>query len=89
MLKWYKEAKHHLYNESGWSYFYHLHHSVKMSWKLLLISFWSLVHGLFPWVWKAKSPLAVIEMYRDIMKKKHIKRLVKEHQLGDTTKSDL
>lgn len=75
MFNWYKEAKHHLEEETGWTYRYHLWHSIKNSWVLIVIAFKSVVHGLFPWVWKADSPKAVIKLYHQIMRVRHIEEM--------------
>jgi hypothetical protein len=85
MIKWIKQAKHHLDDETGWTYSYHLIHSIKNSWLLVKIAFKSLAHGLFPWVWKADSPIAVIKLYHQIMKIEHIKKMDK---LNDMPKKD-
>ena len=73
MLRWFKESKHHLQVETGWGYFYHLWHSIKNSWSLIIITFKSVVHGLFPFMWKADAPKGVIKMYHQIMRIQHIK----------------
>jgi hypothetical protein len=74
MLNWFRKAKHHLSVETGWGYWYHLWHSLKNSWTLIVIAFKSVVHGLLPWVWKADAPLAVIRLYHQIMKIEHIRK---------------
>ena len=74
-MKWFKEAKHHLEVETGWTYTYHLKHSCINSWWLIKIAFWSLVHGLFPWIWKSKAPQQVIKMYYTIRKIPHIREM--------------
>ena len=38
-MKWFKQAKHHLDVETGWGYWYHLWHSIKNSWTLIVIAF--------------------------------------------------
>ena len=72
---WVKQSKYHLNEETGWGYWFHLFHSLKNSYRLLVISFYSMVHGLFPWIWKSKAPIAVINLYREIMKIQHLKKL--------------
>ena len=85
MIKWYKDAKHHLQVETGWGYWYHLWHSIQNTWKLLTIAFKSLVHGLLPWVWKADSPKGVIKMYHTIMRIEHIRKM---DDLADIPKNE-
>ena len=77
MMKWFSKAKHHLKVETGWGYWYHLWHSIQNSWSLLVIAFKSVVHGLFPWVWKADAPKGVIKMYHQIMRIEHIQKMDK------------
>ena len=76
-MKWFSNAKHHLKVETGWGYWYHLWHSMVNSWSLLVIAFKSLVHGLFPWIWKSDAPKGVIKMYHQIMRIEHIKKMDK------------
>ena len=76
-MDWITKAKHHLKVETGWSYWYHLWHSIQNSWTLLVIAFKSIVHGLFPWVWKADAPIAVIKLYHQIMRIDHIQKMDK------------
>ena len=73
MIRWIKEGYHHLKVETGWGYWYHLWHSIKNSWALLVIAFKSVVHGLLPWIRKADAPKGVIKMYHQIMRIQHIK----------------
>ncbi len=75
MRKFFSEIKHHLDVETGWGYWYHLWHSIKNSWRLLKVAFKSLVHGIFPNVWKADSPKEVIKLYHEIMKIHHIQKM--------------
>ena len=73
----FKETKYHLEVETGWSYQFHLWHSIKNSAILLKISLKSLVHGLLPFIWKSDAPKGVIILYHEIMKIQHIKKLDK------------
>ena len=77
MLNWFRKAKHHLSVETGWGYWYHLGHSLKNSWALIVIAFKSTVHGLLPWVWKSDAPKGVIKMYHQIMRIEHIAKMDK------------
>lgn len=74
-MNWLKKAKHHLDVETGWGYWYHLWHSIKNSWSLLVIAFKSIVHGIFPWIWKADAPKGVIKLYHQIMRIDHIQKM--------------
>ena len=58
-----KESKYHLEVETGWDYWFHLKHSIVNSYKLIKISFKSLVHGLLPFMWKSDAPKGVIVLY--------------------------
>ena len=72
-----KESKYHLEVETGWTYWFHLKHSIVNSYKLIKISFKSLIHGLLPFIWKSDAPKGVIILYHEIMKIQHIKKLDK------------
>ena len=73
----FKETKYHLEVETGWSYKFHLWHSIKNSAILIKISFKSLVHGLLPFIWKADAPKDIITLYHTIMKIQHIRKMDK------------
>jgi len=72
-----KESIYHLKVETGWSYQYHLWHSIKNSSILIKIAFKSIVHGLLPFIWKADAPKEVIRLYHTIMKIEHIRKMDK------------
>ena len=72
-----KESRYHLEVETGWTYWYHLRHSIKNSIKLIKISFKSVVHGLLPFMWKSDAPKEVITLYHEIMKIQHIQKMDK------------
>ena len=76
-----KESIYHLKTETGWSYRYHLWHSVINSSRLIKIAFKSIMHGLFPFMWKADAPIGVIKMYHEIMKIEHIRKMDKLREL--------
>lgn len=90
-MSWLSRAKYHLETETGWGYWYHLWHSIKNSATLINIAFKSVVHGVFPWVWKSDSPRAVIKLYHQIMRIDHIQKmdplrdLPKNERYRDTT----
>ena len=67
-----KESIYHLKVETGWSYQYHLWHSIKNSSILIKIAFKSIVHGILPFMWKADAPKEVIRLYHTIRKIEHI-----------------
>ena len=79
MIRWIKAGYHHLKNETGWGYWYHLWHSLQNSWALIVIAIKSVVHGLLPWVWKADAPKGVIKMYHQIMRIEHIRKMDDKH----------
>ena len=81
MIQWFRNAIYHLKVETGWGYFYHLWHSLKNSWALIVIAFKSIVHGLIPSVWKADAPKGVIRMYHQIMRIEHIEKMDKLRKL--------
>ncbi len=72
-----KESRYHLEVETGWTYWFHLKHSLVNSYKLIKISFKSLVHGILPFIWKSDAPKGVIVLYHEIMKIQHIQKLDK------------
>ena len=76
-----KESIYHLKVETGWSYQYHLWHSIVNSTKLIKIAFKSIVHGFLPFMWKADAPKEVIKLYHEIMKIEHIRKMDKLKQL--------
>lgn len=74
-MKFLKEIEYHLKEETGWGYWFHLFHSFKNSFRLVIIAFKSVVHGILPNVWKAEAPKEVIKMYHEIMKIEHIRKM--------------
>ena len=76
-----KESIYHLKVETGWTYWYHLKHSLINSSRLIKISFKSVVHGFLPFIWKADAPRDVIRLYHEIMKIEHIRKMDKLKQL--------
>ena len=76
-----KESIYHLRDETGWTYRYHLWHSIINSSRLIKIAFKSVVHGFLPFLWKADAPKGVIKMYHEIMKIEHIRKMDKLREL--------
>ena len=76
-----KESIYNLKVETGWSYQYHLWHSIVNSTKLIKIAFKSIVHGFLPFIWKADAPKEVIKLYHEIMKIEHIRKMDKLREL--------
>lgn len=81
MIKLVKKSIYHLKVETGWGYFFHLQHSLKNSWTLIVLAFKSVVHGLIPSVWKADAPKGVIRLYHQIMRIEHIQKMDKLRKL--------
>ena len=71
-----RQSRYHL-DETGWTYWFHLKHSLVNSYKLIKISFKSLVHGILPFMWKSDAPKGVIVLYHEIMKIQHIQKFDK------------
>jgi hypothetical protein len=65
--------------ESQMSYWTHLTHSVRQSWSLLVIAFKSIVHGVFPSVWVNSGPLGVYQIYKEIKKFEHVRKVFKNN----------
>lgn len=78
----FKKSKQHL-RETGWSYWYHLSHSIKQSNRLIVTAIKSYIHGIFPCWFKADGPKTVIRMYHEIKRIHHIHKLEKEMQERD------
>ena len=77
-----KKSIYHLKVETGWSYQYHLWHSIKNSSILIKIAFKSIIHGLLPFMWKNDAPKEVIKLYHEIMKIQHVKKIDKLRKLS-------
>jgi len=75
--KMFKKSKEHL-EETNWSYWKHLSHSIKQSNRLLVIAFKSYVHGIVPAWYKSDGPVSVYKMYRQISKIHHVQKMFKE-----------
>jgi hypothetical protein len=73
-----KKVQEHL-TESGMTYGQHLTHSIKQSWRLIVIAIKSLIHGILPWFYASAGPLGVYRIYKEIRQFHHIKRILKSH----------
>lgn len=76
-----KSVKKHL-DESGMTYWQHLGHSFKQSYRLTVISVKSIIHGVLPWFFSNAGPLGVYKIYNEIRKLHHVQKLIKRNQ-GD------
>jgi len=70
-MKFIKQSKEHLYEHTEWGYWGHLWHSVTMGAWLIKTAMLGMVHGLFPWIWKAEAPRQIIKMYYAMKNLKH------------------
>lgn len=77
-----KQARDHL-NETEWTYWQHLRHSIKQSNRLIVIAIKSYIHGVFPWMYKSDGPLSVYKIYKEIRKLHHIQRMFGEYDKKD------
>ena len=77
MFKLYRKSKEHL-EETEWSYWKHLTHSIHQSNKLIATALKSYIHGIFPCWFKADGPVTVAKMYHQIMKIHHVNKMIKE-----------
>lgn len=74
MLKIIQKSKDHL-AESGMSYWDHLRHSILQSSRLVLISYKSIIHGVFPWIYNSAGPIGIYKIYKEIKKMKHVQKM--------------
>ena len=70
-----KRIKKHL-EETNWSYWQHLRHSVEIGNKLIHTAFMGYIHGLFPWFWANKGPIAIYKIYKNMRRLPHVRRLI-------------
>lgn len=73
-----KKVQEHL-TESGMTYGQHLDHSVKQSWRLIVIATKSLIHGILPWFFASAGPVGVYRIYKEIRQLHHVQRIFKSH----------
>jgi hypothetical protein len=62
--------------ESQMSYRQHLVHSIKQSTRLVVIAVKSLIHGVFPGIYVNSGPLGVYQIYKEIKKFEHVKKIL-------------
>ncbi len=72
-----KNMKDHLKN-SSMTYTYHMLHACHYGFRLLWAGFKSIIHGIFPLVWKYDGPRSIIKMYRELRRHKHIRKMMDE-----------
>ena len=72
-----KTAKEHLKN-SRMTYLLHLTHSLHNGWKCLLIFFSSVIHAFFPMFLKQHAARSVVEIYNDMKKHAHLRKMIKQ-----------
>jgi len=77
MLKWFKQSREHL-DETEWTYWQHLRHSVMQSNRLVATAVKSYIHGVFPMWFKADGPKTVFRMYHQIKRIRHIEKMERE-----------
>lgn len=73
----FKKSKQHL-DETQWTYWQHLTHSIHQSNKLIAIAIKSYIHGFFPCWYTADGPITIIKMYHSIMKIHHVWKINKK-----------
>ena len=73
----FKKSKEHL-EETEWTYWVHLCHSIKQSNRLILTAIKSYIHGLVPAWFKADGPKTVFRMYHEIKRIRHIEKMERE-----------
>ena len=79
-----KNIKQHLKNSSNMTYFYHMKHACGYGFRLISVGIKSIVHGIFPVVWKYEGPREIIKMYFELRKQKHIRKMMKEYEQDET-----
>lgn len=77
MKQIYKKIKDHL-DETEWTYWEHLDHSVMQSNRLIVTAIKSYIHGICPWWFKADGPRTIFKMYHQIKRIRHIEKMERE-----------
>jgi len=72
-----KNMRDHLKN-SSMTYAYHMIHACQYGFRLLWVGVKSIVHGIFPLVWKYDGPREIIKMYKELRRHKHIRKMMDE-----------
>jgi hypothetical protein len=75
----YKEFTRQHLEETKWTYFEHLAHSLIQTTRLLTIAVKSLIHGIFPWLYPYDGPLGIYKIYKEIRQMHHVQKAFK-HQ---------
>lgn len=73
-MNYIKIARQHL-KETGWSYRYHLWHSLIQSGRLIVIAIKSAVHGFMPWLYPASGPVGIYRIYKEIRHLHHVQKI--------------
>lgn len=66
----FKKSKNHL-KATGWSYSYHMKHSIKQSNRLIIIAIKSYIHAFIPSVFINDGPKMIVKIYREIKRLAH------------------
>jgi hypothetical protein len=69
-----EKGKAHL-EETGWSYWKHLHHSIVQGRRLISIAMVGFVHGLFPGWRPGYAPIEIYRLYKDMKQLRHVQKL--------------
>ena len=60
--------------ETGWTYWQHLHHSIVVCSRLMKIVVLGLLHGLFPAFWANKGPVGIYRLFKDMRRLRHTQK---------------
>ena len=74
IMKVIKKSKEHL-EETNWSYWQHLRHSIKQSNRLITLAIKSYLHGLMPWIFPSSGPVGIYRIYKEIKKLHHVQKI--------------
>lgn len=78
-----QHIKNHLKN-SNMGYFYHMSHASLYGFRLIWAGVKSIIHGIFPVVWKYDGPRTIIKIYSELRKQKHIREMMKTQRENET-----
>lgn len=81
MSKW----KQHL-DDTGWTYWQHLHHSVTVGNELISIALRGYLHGLFPNIWANVAPVRIYRIFKSIRSLRHTQKLFDAEDQREVTK---
>ena len=65
-------------------YFYHMNHASLYGFRLIWAGVKSIIHGIFPVVWKYDGPKTIIKIYSELRKQKHIREMMKTQRENET-----